>query len=56
MAAILAQNRVDPARLGPEALPWLLVVFSADRGTMVSGYQISSVTLSNIPGDALWFR
>ena len=56
MAAVLVRNRLDPAKLGSEPLPRLLVVFSADRGTMVSGYQISSVALSNIPGDALWLK
>jgi hypothetical protein len=32
MAGILAENRVDPVRRGPEAQRWLLIVFSADRG------------------------
>ena len=56
MAAIIAENRILPGRLGPEALPWVLVVFSADRGTIVSGYQVSSNPPSNIPEDGLWLR
>ena len=56
MAAIIAEDRILPRRLGPEALPWVLVVFSADRGTIVSGYQVSSNPPSNIPEDGLWLR
>jgi hypothetical protein len=56
MAAIADRNRIPLVRLGPGALPWILVVFSADRGTMVSGYQMSIASPSNIPEDALWLR
>ena len=44
MAVVLSQNRIAPNRLGPAALPWIVVVFSADRGTIISGYQVSSET------------
>ena len=56
MAAIIADNRILARRLGPEALSWILVVYSADRGTIVSGYQVSSNPPSNIPEDGLWLR
>lgn len=56
IAAIVAQNRIPRGRLGRGALPSILVVFSADRGTIVSGYQISSGTPSNIPEAALWLK
>jgi hypothetical protein len=56
LAAIIAQNRIPAERRGADALPWLLVVFSADRGTIITGYQTSSDMLSNIPEDGLWRR
>jgi hypothetical protein len=56
MVAVLGQNRIPANRLGPQALPWILVVFSADRGTIISGYQTSSDTLANIPEDSLWLK
>jgi hypothetical protein len=56
MAAIIAQNRIPQGRLGSGALPWILVVLSADRGTIVTGYQSSSSTPANIPEGGLWLR
>jgi hypothetical protein len=56
MAVVLSQNRIAPNRLGPAALPWLVVVFSADRGTIISGYQASSVSQVSIPEDGLWLK
>ena len=34
---------VPPTRHGAESLPWFLVVYSADRGIIVSGYQVTSL-------------
>jgi hypothetical protein len=56
MAVVLSQNRIAPNRLGPAALPWIVVVFSGDRGTIISGYQVSSETQVNIPEDSLWLK
>ena len=56
MAAVFATNRVPPRRLGPGSKPWLLIVYSADRGMLVSGYQTYAAPPSNIPGDALWLN
>ena len=43
-------------RRGPQWLPLLYVVHSADRGTISSGYQASALTTLSIPGDALWLN
>jgi hypothetical protein len=43
-------------RMNLGTLEMLLVVFSADRGTIVSGYQFSESDTVAIPGDALWLR
>jgi len=49
MATIVARNRLSPSKLGPRALSWIMIVFSADRGTIVSGYQVSVSAPSNSP-------
>lgn len=54
IAAVMTRTRLPPARVGEGAEAWMLVVFSADRGTILSGYQTSSDTPVNIPKDALW--
>jgi hypothetical protein len=56
MAIILSPNRIAPNRLGPAALLWIVVVFAADRGTIISGYQASSETQVHIPEDRLWLK
>jgi hypothetical protein len=45
---------VPPSRRTAESLPDLLVVYSADRGTIISGYQISGLEQTGIPEDAQW--
>lgn len=54
MAGILVPTNVPESRRGQDALPWLYVVYSADRGTIVSGYQASSRQALTIPEDARW--
>jgi hypothetical protein len=56
IAGILAPTSivVPAVRLGPGALPELFVVYSADRGVIVSGYQVLSRNELAIPGDAQW--
>ncbi len=58
MAAALSRTDdvLPPARRGIGWLPWLLVLYSADRGTIVSGYQVSGLETASIPEDALWLR
>jgi hypothetical protein len=54
IALVVAPNAIEPARLGqaPEAL--IVVVYSADWGMIVTGYQASSIGTISVPGDALW--
>ena len=56
IAAILTTNDIPPERRGPESLPLLYVVYSADRSTIVSGYQASTIDAISIPGEARWLR
>ncbi len=37
-------------------LPELLVIYSADRGILVTGYQCSSLATAAIPKEALWLK
>lgn len=45
---------VPEARLGAQA--HLLVIYSADRGIMVTGYQFSTLDKTRIPPEAVWLR
>jgi hypothetical protein len=56
IAAVLTPTELvlSPAERGPSALPLFLVVYSADRGIIVSGYQVSSVLRTGIPQEARW--
>ena len=45
---------VPPERQGPQALPNLLAIYSADRGIIVTGYQCSALDQTRIPETALW--
>ncbi len=56
IAGILAPNAVPAERRGPRALPWIYVVYSADRGTIVSGYQASGLQEIDIPASAVWLN
>lgn len=47
---------VTALRRGLKTLPWLVVVHSADRGIIVSGYQATGLQTMSIPGDARWLR
>ncbi|MDF3042169.1 MAG: hypothetical protein K0Q71_4875 [Thermomicrobiales bacterium] len=47
---------VPAVRLGPESLPELFGVYSADRGTIVSGYQTLGQQELAIPSNAQWLR
>lgn len=50
------QELVSMERQGSGMLPLLLVVYSADRGIIVTGYQISGLETADIPEDARWLR
>jgi hypothetical protein len=58
IAGILAPTTfaVPAARLGPGSSPELYVVYSPDRGVIVSGYQVPSRNELAIPEDAQWLR
>jgi hypothetical protein len=58
MAAVIAETEVvvPAARSGAKSLPHLLVLYSSDRGIIVSGYQFSEMAAVAIPGDAQWLR
>lgn len=47
---------VPSQRLGAGALPWLIVVYSADRGILVTGYQFSTFDEVSMPEEARWLK
>jgi hypothetical protein len=54
-AALTSTDLVlSPAECGTGALPLFLVVYSADRGIIISGYQVSSMLQIGIPQEARW--
>jgi hypothetical protein len=56
-ATITPTNLVLPlARRGPRLLPNLLVIYSADRGIILSGYQFSTLEQTGIPEEVRWLR
>jgi hypothetical protein len=56
MAAVFSDNTVPRERLGPDSLDHLFVVYSADRGKIVSGYQVSGLGEVNVSGNPLWLQ
>jgi hypothetical protein len=56
-ATITPTERVVPrARLGSESCPNLLVVYSADRGMIRTGYVFTELADLDTPEDVLWLR
>jgi hypothetical protein len=56
-AAVVPTKRVlDNRQMGSGTLPNLLVVYRADRGMLISGYQFSTMDNIRIPRDAVWLR
>lgn len=58
IAIVLAPTdlAVPTARRAAETLPEVLVVYSADRGIILSGYQVTGLAETGVPEDALWLR
>jgi hypothetical protein len=58
VAIVLAATEaiLVPMRRGPLWLPELLVTYSADRGIIVTGYQVSSRAAASIPLGARWLK
>lgn len=54
--AVLAPNEIPTSRLGGEAKPFLWVVYNADYGTIVTGYQASGLDTINMPGTTRWLK
>jgi hypothetical protein len=56
-ATVTPTERVlTPERRGAQTLPHLLVIYSADRGMIVTGYQFSAVERVGISQEATWHR
>ncbi|MGI8856877.1 MAG: hypothetical protein ACR2JW_14095 [Thermomicrobiales bacterium] len=56
LASILAPNTMPITRRGIGSLPFVFIIYSADRGRIVSGYQASGVDTISIPEDAQWLK
>ncbi|MGH2610181.1 MAG: hypothetical protein ACRDHF_13960 [Tepidiformaceae bacterium] len=54
-ATVTETDRAVPRfRAGRVKRPLLLVVYSADRDTLITGYQFSSMGTISVPEDAIW--
>jgi hypothetical protein len=58
IAVIIVPTRevLNRRQMGSGTLPKLLVVYRADRGMLVSGYQFSTMDNVRIPKDAAWLK
>lgn len=56
IAGFFARNAVPTLRRGARPLPWLYVVYAADRGSIISGYQTTSLSEIAIPRGATWLK
>lgn len=56
ISVAFAPNTIPEERRGPRAQPYVFVVYSVDRGNIVSGYQASSLEAVDIPKDAVWLK
>ncbi len=56
IAGVLSENVTPEHRRGRNALSLLYIVYSVDRGSIITAYQASTVQEISIPGDALWLR
>jgi hypothetical protein len=56
LASILAPNAIPITRRGIGSLPFIFIIYSADRGRIVSGYQASGVDTISIPEDVRWLK
>jgi hypothetical protein len=50
------EDVLPAARRGPEWLPEFAVIYSADRGTIVTGYQFSSLATLALPDELRWLQ
>lgn len=49
-------SAVPRSRRGPDWLPNILVVYSADRSVIRTGYMFSDLATIDLPKDALWLK
>jgi hypothetical protein len=56
IAATWGPNTVPTYHRGSHPEAWLFVVYSVDRGMLISGYQASSLATVRIPGSARWLK
>lgn len=54
VAAAFGPNRIPASRLGAMAQPYLLVIYSADRSSIITGYQVSELDQVGIGDEPLW--
>ncbi|MGH2353123.1 MAG: hypothetical protein ACRDI2_14690 [Chloroflexota bacterium] len=47
---------VPERRRGEKTLSFLIVIYSVDRGVIITGYQFSDLSTVRIPKEALWLR
>ncbi len=47
---------IPPSHRGAGTLPLLLVVYSVDRGMIISEYQVSTIEQTGIPQEARWLN
>ncbi|MGI8553442.1 MAG: hypothetical protein ACR2PL_22060 [Dehalococcoidia bacterium] len=56
MAGVLSPSVVPFRRRGAQALPWLVIVFAADRGVIISAYQTGAVSNVSLSEEVQWLR
>jgi hypothetical protein len=55
-AAVLTPNALPESRCGAKPEAFIFVVYSADRGTITTGYQVSGIETINLPDRVRWLR
>jgi hypothetical protein len=48
------EQSIPASHLGPRPEALVLVVYSANRGALTTGYQVSSVAATSVPAEARW--
>jgi hypothetical protein len=56
VAATLSPNTIPITQRGAGNRPFIFVIYAADRGRIVSGYQASGVETIAIPDDVQWLK
>lgn len=56
IATIFVENRMPEDRRGEASLDYVAVVYSADRGRLISGYQASSLEELSLPENPIWLK